>query len=450
MTKSLSRFAFAAGLVAFGGELAAQSVNCNIAPNTAFEQGSAAIDQWAFAALSGSATFAVSNHPSPVQSGARAAKIIVQQPGDIFLATVEPGQIPVLASTSYLLSVQVKGDSGKVAGIRVIEWNGSTATADRFLGYSTGSGNWETVENTFTTTSTTNAVSIRLMHHIHSGTFYWDDVLLARHCAEDRCVDIRHYVAQTKPGFKMCIDASGSFCLDGVKTPGKEYLEGNSNGDRGYISHTLAGRAMTGTQKAIDAQFGVRCFANPGEACGAARSSPGQNAQFPPGMFALSFRLPVADLTLGTDEVTAGAARLFDWQPFDVREFNTTTGQSGAQIGGSIFHRAHAFILPSRNFGGSLGNQSHVIVVEGESGMLCSAGFEGGARLERYMLARGFGVVYSEGRDDIDCRNAPSISTCNGLYSTVFPPTANFIYVVNGDMAISNDAPQSFNAVDWW
>ncbi len=437
-------------LLTVGPGLFAQVVNCNLAPNSAFEQGSTTIDNWSFAQLSGSATFSVSAYPSAVQSGSRAASVTVTTPGDIFLATAEPGTIQAVPSTAYRLSVRVKSTAGKVAGIRVIEWNGATITADRFLAYNTGTGDWETVEAAFTTTSTTSTLSVRLMHHINSGTFVWDDVMLARDCSGQRCVDARHYVTQTKPGFKMCLDAAGTFCLDGLKTPNKEYLEGQTNDVRNYTSHTLASRAGIGVQKNLDSgQW--RCFANPGEACGAARTSPGQNSQFPPSVLSLSTSLPVLSGSPATDRITTGAAKLHDWQLFDVRTYDPSTGLSGGLIG-NIFHRTYAYVLSSYNFGGTLGTQSNVLVLEGESiGNLCLEGYVGGTRLERYMMVRGFGVVYAEGREDNDCISSPSPTTCDGVYSTLNPnPTASFVYKVNGDLSIPNDAPIAFNAIDWW
>ena len=64
------------------------------------------------------------------------------------------------------------------AALRVIEWNGSSVLADRFLTSSLGTGNWEKLEATFTTGSQTTALSVRLVHHISPGVFYWDDITL--------------------------------------------------------------------------------------------------------------------------------------------------------------------------------------------------------------------------------------------------------------------------------
>jgi hypothetical protein len=442
-------------LLPFSREAIGQTVNCNLAPNAAFEQGTAStIDQWNLAQNSGSATFAVSVYPSPVQSGARAAKVVVAQSGDLYLYTPEPGNIPVYPSTAYKLSARMKSDLGKIAGIRIIEWNGSTPQADRLMALNTGSGTWETLESGFTTTAQTTTVSIRLSHHVPgaagTGTFYWDDVALWQDCA-DRCADVRHYIGQTTPGNRLCSDAQGTFCVDGIKTPGGEYLSGDSLGALGYFSHTLASRSTIGVQKSFGGAW--VCFSNPDEVCGAARTSPGQNAQFPPQPLAISLRLPVLPpfgLAGPPPGPTPGAALIHNWQLFGERHFDPVTGTSGALIG-DILHRTWAFLLQSYNFGGNIGMQSNVLVVEGESlgASFCHDGFGGGSRFERYMYIRGLGLAYEEGWDNLACRMTPNAVNCNGVYADDHQ-AVTLTNQLAGDLAITNGAPGSFNVVDWW
>jgi hypothetical protein len=431
-----------------------QSVSCNLAPNAAFEQGTASsISQWSFYPGNGIGTFSVSSYPSPVQSGSRAAKISVTQSGDMVFHTQEPGTIAVYPNVAYKLSVRVKSDPGKIAGLRVIEWSGSSSVADRFLPYNTGTGDWETVEGSFTTTAQTTALSIRLSHHVPgaagTGTFYWDDVMLWQDCP-NRCADVRHYIGQATPGIRLCSDSVATFCMDGVKTAGGEYLHGASNTDEDYFSHTLAGKAHIGIQKTYGGGS-WRCFSNRGEACGAARTSPGQNAEFPPQPLSISLNLPVLPAP-GTSQRTAGAALIHDWQILEVRGFDPATGTSGALIG-DIWGRTWAYLLSSYNFGGTIGVQNNVLVVEGESmgDGFCHDGFGGGSRFERYMYARGLGLLYAEGRDNIACGNSPTAANCNGVYLTLDPPVPlTLSYKIPGDLSIVDGAPSPFDIVNWW
>jgi hypothetical protein len=440
------------------GSAAAQAVRCNLAPDPAFEQGTAAsIDGWSLAVLSGMATFAVSNYPDPVQSGARAARVDVSQVGDIFLHTAEPGGIPVLPATPYRLSVRLRAEAGKTAGLRVVEWSADfTTTADRFLAFSSGTGDWETVEGGFTTTSATAFVSIRLMHHTDTGTFYWDDPMLWQDCGADgscgeRCMDVRHYVMQTTPGFRMCLDAAPGFCIDGIKLPDKGFLR-EAPGARDYIANTGRTRDAVGVVENFDVSYGAwRCFADPGEPCDAVLKPNGQNPRFPPSPLPLSLELPVLD-AVASDRVTPGAALLHDWRLFDVRNLNTEDWTSGPVVG-TLRHRTWAFLLAKHTFSGNLGTQENVLVIEGESigEPVPPGGLRGGVRLERFFYVRGYGLVYGEGREDPDCEAAPGPATCDGTYPRLNPsPVASFTIKTPGDYAFSTDHPPSYNVVDWW
>jgi hypothetical protein len=436
---------------------AAQAVGCNLAPDPAFEQGPpTSIDGWRLAVLSGAATFAVSNYPDPVQSGARAARVDVSQSGDLFLHTAEPGEVPVVPGASYRLSVRLRAEPGKTAGIRVIEWSADlAATADRFLASSTGTGDWETVEGGFTATPATAFVSIRLMHHMDAGTFYWDDPMLWRDCdaggsCGERCMDVRHYLMQTTPGFRMCLDIKPGFCTDAVKLPGGELLR-EQPGARDYIAHTGRAPGMVGVVENFDTSYGAwRCFTDPGEPCGTVLDPDGRNPRFPPTPLSLSLQLPVLD-ALGSDRVTPGAVPLHGWQLFDVRNFKPDW--SSGPLVGTLRHRTWAFLLSRYTFSGNLGTQENVLVIESESigEAVPPDGLGGGVRLERYLYVRGFGLVYGEGREDPDCEAAPGAATCDGVYPRINPaPPASFTLRTPGDYPFSNVHPPSYNVVDWW
>lgn len=449
---------------------AAQGANCNLAPNPAFEQGTpASISGWVFAVNSGSATFAVSTFPSPVQSGARAARIVVANPGDLYLASTEPGTIPVQKNTTYRMSVRVTSGPGKVAALRVVQWNGRTAVADDVITYSRGLGDWETVSGTITTGASTTAVSLRLSHHASgsTGTFVWDDVMFARDDAQ-RCVDVRHYVAQTMPGYKMCLNGSAkTTCHGAVKTAGKELLreqvswDGTSYTAQGYdyLTPALASRAMVGVQK--NGGGGAwQCYSNTDEPCGAARSSPGQNAQYPPGGVELSLTLPVISPSLPlTPRHTSGAALIHDWQRFAVRPLDPRTFQSTGLVG-NIWHREWMYVIPSYSFGGAgtIGTQNDVLVVEEDSigDDVSPYGFAGGAHFERYIFARGFGVIHQEGEKNASCSALATAAACDGTYTTPDPGVAVFSYRIAGPIPIqdpldpANSGAGSFATVDWW
>src|SRR6185436_6081465 len=87
------------------GVAEAASDGCNLARNTAFEQGDdTSFSNWGFGIFSGSASVSVTKHPTntswppisgvykSVQSGSRAVKVHVTTPGYLYLTTL-PEQI---------------------------------------------------------------------------------------------------------------------------------------------------------------------------------------------------------------------------------------------------------------------------------------------------------------------------------------------------------------------
>jgi hypothetical protein len=74
--------------------------------------------------------------------------------------------------TAYLLS-----SGGVQAGLRLIEWSSSGAVLrDDALGNGGGTGAWSFLQGSISTTANTAYVSLRLVHSVSAGTFYWDDV----------------------------------------------------------------------------------------------------------------------------------------------------------------------------------------------------------------------------------------------------------------------------------
>ena len=151
---------------------------CNKAPNSGFAQYAGSTPTaWNLGVFSGSATSTMAfteYHTAPPS-----VRVSVSTPGDINLRTAEwPGALPVGPTSTYKLTAWLKAQFNARAALRVIEWNGSGVQADRFLTSNAGTGSWEKLEGTFTTGAQTTALSIRLVHHISPGVFYWDDVTL--------------------------------------------------------------------------------------------------------------------------------------------------------------------------------------------------------------------------------------------------------------------------------
>jgi hypothetical protein len=167
------------------GSLAAQVPDPNLVPNPGFELGGpTTFTDWSYYQNNGSGSAGVSTSPQPVYAGTRAAILNVSLPGDLGLYTPEPGIIPVVPNTSYTISGWARSaNAGGTTCLHVIEWHtgSSNATSDDWPnGGCASSTAWTAVQGTFTTQSTTNAVSIRLMGHIAAGTYYWDEIRLVR------------------------------------------------------------------------------------------------------------------------------------------------------------------------------------------------------------------------------------------------------------------------------
>ncbi len=454
----------------------AKARTCNLIGNAAFEgvtQSPAEIHQWALTVNSGAGSLAILTVPQPVQSGAHAARVTVTQPGDLYLSVdtgTDPGII-VRGSTEYRLSVRLHNDSGQQARLSVTEWDAfGGVSAVRVLEDGGGSGIWTTLEGTFTTESTTRYVSPRLLHSLEAGVFDWDDPMLSRVRTGKACIDLRHHRGQTMPGFKLCgpwLNVGGilkRWCHDAEKSASNELLRSTAlfvqpdtfeTGNFDMISHNGTNDTRLGVHKNIDILAGSRCFANPGTLCG---PTSGANANFPPQTVRMISDLPVIDLgivpptTYNQGSVTAGAKLEHGWKEFDVLAFDPQTGTQGPFIG-SIKHRQWMFVAARVDFGGDLGVQENVLVIEEEAvgGALDPTNFGGGKNLERYWFVRGYGQASQTLWTDTDCAANPSQLTCNGNYDVNAVALLTFENFGTNDMDFSSLPPIApFNIVDWW
>lgn len=445
-------------LVAVSGAPAFALPGCNIAPNPAFENLVGGLpSQWALLKTgSASGTASLSTYPDPVQSGSFSTKITVTTPGDLQWTSVpETSSIPVQGNTSYTISARLKVDSsGHSAGLRVIDWGSGSFKQDHFLATGAATTEWQTLESTFTTHPNATHVSIRLVHHLTSGTFYWDDVRLWKTVAGERCFDARHFVTQTTPGERWChpIGVSQSICLDGSRNVAGEFVRDSSHGGRDYVSHTgdgISGTLGIGVVRNLDPGPGGqwRCFAEVGESC---PTGSGNNVEFPPVYAPLMSSLPVVALADPTIR-NPGAKALSDWEPIDVRELNPITGlQVGSAIG-TIWNRAWGYIVPSVNFGAgsNLGTRQNVAVFEYEGIGEDPTGYGGGARLERYYYVVGVGMARAEGWQNDDCVDTPTPSNCDGTYANNVNGVAVFGTRVPLDFQSSVNGP-ALVLNNWW
>jgi hypothetical protein len=153
----------------------------NLVSNPSFEDGTApTVRSWAFVAYTGAGSASLVT--SGVPTGSRAVRVDVTTVGDVeFFTAPEPAAILVEPNTTYTLTTRLLSSGGALAGHRVIEWSPTGGVVrDDFLSLGGGTGNWVTLTSTFTTAWNTRSVSIRLMHHVNTGSFTWDDVVLTK------------------------------------------------------------------------------------------------------------------------------------------------------------------------------------------------------------------------------------------------------------------------------
>jgi len=462
----------------------AASDSCNLARNTAFEQGNnTSFSNWGFGMFSGSASVSVAKHPTnaswppisgvykSVQSGSRAVKMHVVTPGYLYLTTTpeQTGGIPVSGSTQYVFSVRLFSANGAQAKIGIIEWNSSAVDVNQqYSAYTGGTGDWITIKWNFTTTSNTRYLSLRLQPDRDTGDFYWDDVLLYKYeNSTHRCVDVRHYITQSTPGFLMCRNFYDAVrqknvieCTDGYRDANNEFTGALSSQPQGVPTPVAAaidqwsnngtGGDAIGIHK-MDDSNGWRCLVNVGSSCGASA-----NANYPIQGIDIMRSLPVINAAnIPTNGRTVGAYPLRnDWKAVSLYYFNPTTGAQSS-LYASLKVRSFAFIADGVNFGGSLGTRNDVLVYEEEhiGNITLPANVNGGVHFERYYYIQGYGRVRIQWGEDSDCNgNAPTAEQCNGYYQGTGITglhDAPYNIQVSGDFFVGPTQPPK-NKVNWW
>jgi len=147
-----------------------------------------------------------------------------------------------------------------------------------------------------------------------------------------------------------------------------------------------------------------------------------------------------------------GSTLKYEIHPWQKHELRSLNPQDASQTGvkETRSHRDFAFVVDSINFGGNIGAQSNVLVIEAVS-LLITGGITpsatwGGERLERYYFVQGYGLVKAVGMVDSDCQANPSAQTCNSQY--IVESIAEFNRKETGDEIRGPVAP--YTLVDWW
>lgn len=439
----------------------AHPIGCQLAPNPTFEHGTSTnIEDWSLGAWAGGAgsVSVLNTYTNPyalVQSGSRSAQITVTAPGDVYLESVP--WLAVNPNTTYTFSARLTSTVSSQAGLRVIEWDaGWGVTADRWLMFVSGSGQgiWTTLSGSFTTSPNTRHVTLRLQHTT-SGTFDWDDPNFATTISGQLCVDARHYITQSTPGFKMCQYENGyGFCSDGWKDTYNEFIYTVRKPDqitehsRDYITHTGTSASYIGVVKNHDTDFGDvwRCAANPNQAYCYQNNGSG-NVTYTGHMVPVAANLPIVSFNPNNLSRTQGASLVHTWQLNDILQLNPHNGVQGPRLS-VLWERTWAFVASSVNFGGDIGMQTNVLVYEVEQyggNPFAGGEFRGAPRMERYYAVRGYGRIRGSAILDTDCSNYVS---CDGNYNFL-ESDAIFNSKNSGDYNSPSIVPFVDN-INWW
>jgi len=242
-------------------------------------------------------------------------------------------------------------------------------------------------------------------------------------------IDVRDYIMVDTPGTKLC-QSDLSCCHDGYEDIDGEWLLGTycTSGMymRDYLHRDTDAPYLYGVVKNSEYE-NFRCFTNPDSWCSSA-------ADYPPQAVPLVMTLPILPArvvaeTGGVDTgVTPGALLIPEyetWRAFDERGFNQADCTDIA-FHGRIWQRNYSFLVDEVDFGGDVGTQRNVWVLESESsGTQPTAAWGGGERLERYWKTTEYGGVREMGAEDESCRASHGASTCDGVYRpqniTAFP-----------------------------
>lgn len=176
----------------------------------------------------------------------------------------------------------------------------------------------------------------------------------------------------------------------------------------------------------------LRCFTDKPGTC--------EPAQYPPSAMPLTARLPVlagSAVAVGPPSgVTAAGQDEFTFKTFWVTPINPSSCQPGPSAG-QIRHSQKLFIVDSYDFGGTIGVRLNVFVLEEVAGYPAGATDPWkGTRLERYWFDRNLGMVREDGWEDRDCRDAPSLQTCDGVYDRGVPGNSTWRDLATPHVAI--------------
>ena len=199
--------------------------------------------------------------------------------------------------------------------------------------------------------------------------------------------------------------------------------------NRDYIPPVSSSRYPNiGPVTNYDVQAGWRCFSDVGHTCTERSSSPPQavpphpqvrrvnGTHVPLGMS--QFVTPGSSLTEPYTMSTLGS-----WQQFEIRKISPDNCTESGPIG-TVWHRVWLGVADVFDFGGDIGVQRDVLVLDEEEWSVPTATVSppstltGGMRLERYLYPKGaWGRSAQLGAENAACRASPlSPIACNGRY----------------------------------
>ena len=178
----------------------------------------------------------------------------------------------------------------------------------------------------------------------------------------------------------------------------------------------------------FDTVAGWRCFSDVNKTCSQASSWPPQAIpRFPSVPRISGAHIPMAtaqQVSKGMGLATPYAGG--KWQAFQVHAVNVSAGictESPAELG-TIWHRVWLGIADQFDFGGAIGVQKDVLVLDEEewsvpSGVPPPSDLPGAMRLERYLYPKGgWGRSAQLGAENAACRANPmDPSSCDGSYT---------------------------------
>jgi hypothetical protein len=263
--------------------------------------------------------------------------------------------------------------------------------------------------------------------HACSGREIWcDGGACAAHWIE---IDVRNYIMVDSPGWKLC-QSDMACCHDGFRDEDGEWLIGTycTSGVymRDYLRRDADAPYLFGVFKNSEYE-NFRCFANPDQFCS-------DRNDYPPQAVPLVMMLPILPARVVSEAggtatgVTPGATLIPEyetWRAFDERGFSATDCHD-LGFHGRIWQRNWTFVVDEVDFGGDVGVQRNVWVLESESsGPQPGGDWRGGQRFERYWKTTAYAGVREMGAEDGDCRTSPGAGTCDGVYMpqniTAFP-----------------------------